>query len=1609
MPNYTLDWTNAGSNGTYTTASGSHTAGFDVTTNTSTSGQTASVRSGGSPSQEALWVSSLTEPVTTTISFDDPVQDLSFEIFDIDSAAGWDDKLTIIALDADGNQVTINFSDLDGLHSVAGGNELNADGSFNSGVETTGAEDSVTVSIPGPIVSLQFIFDNGESVANSGMFGVSDISFASAPDFTISGTAGDDTIDFGYLGDSEGDRVDNNDAADGSNDDIIEAGAGNDTVYAGLGDDSVHGHSGDDTIFGGSGNDTLTGGIGNDTIDGGTGDDSLYGQDGNDVLDGGDGQDSLYGGTGDDSLSGGIGNDTLSGGAGSDTMSGGDDRDTFTNITIGDDIDGNEGGDDNDTLDLTGAAPAGGSITIVFDAANPENGTVNFFDASNTLLGQATFQNIENIVGAPAPITTSIYDAIEYNGTLASSGDSLSIGAGELVEIDEPITVTQSAPGLISIGDTALIDGNVFTITAIESMNDTLDFQVDDGTGPTTVTHDAILIHLSDGTTTLDYIIPHDGADLENISSVTATAAPTSATVVADGRLDTDESVSLAAAPPTLDYTVSGTAGDDVIDLGYLGDPDGDQVDNNDAADGSNDDLIEAGAGNDYAYGGLGNDTIYGGDGNDSLFGNDGDDTIYGGAGVDTVEAGHGNDTFFGGAGDDRVNGDYGDDVLHGGSGDDFLRGSFGNDTLYSGNNEGDDYMWGGYNDDTFIIQNNFGNDTIDAEEEAEVDGDTLDLSAVTDDLRIDLSNPTEGNGSFTDGVSTATYIDIENIILSAGTDTLVLSDESGSDVVESFDAPIDNGDGTYTGNDQLDVTTLTRDAGTTPVTTNDVVVTDDGNGNAVLTFPGGENLTLIGVTPAELSTPASLEAIGIPGPSDGIVSGTAGDDFIFTGYTGDNDGDYIDNNDAHLPGEVGDDDIVQAGDGNDTVYASDGNDEAHGEAGNDTLFGGLGHDTLTGGIGEDELHGDAGNDNLDGGDGNDILDGGAGSDKLEGGDGNDDLQGGTGEDTLVGGTGNDNLSGGDGRDAVYGGAGDDTLYSGVGSDTLEGGEGDDTIVLDVVNWAEAYVPGSIEQIDGGEGGETAGDTLDASGLNYDLVVDMDGHIPGDGESGSLTNGGLEANFENIENILLGDGFDAVRNATGGVTIHGGGSRDIFYNSNSGGNTFIGGDDGDIFQNISVGDVLDGSEGGDDNDTLNLITSVPAGGHIEVNFDPSNPENGTVEFFDASGASLGTASFANMENITGLPLDYTVSGTDGNDVINASYHGDTDGDLIDNNDAADGSNDDLVEAGDGDDSISSGLGDDTVYGGAGNDGVSGGAGNDILYGEDGDDELAGGAGDDTLTGGAGEDVLSGGDDQDLFLGATAGDSVDGGEGGNDNDTLDLTGAGPLRVVYDATNAENGTVEFLDGVGAVTSTMTFQNIENVVPCFTPGTMITTPTGERPVESLRQGDRVITRDNGIQKIRWVGSKTLDRRALFADPKLRPIMLRKGALGHDLPERDMLLSPNHRVLVRNEKTNLYLDEQEVLASAKHLINNRTINRVYIPVVTYIHFMFEQHEVVLSNGSWSESFQPGDYALAGVGAEQRSEIFDLFPGLKESEGHKTFQSARRVLKEYETRLVMP
>ena len=167
------------------------------------------------------------------------------------------------------------------------------------------------------------------------------------------------------------------------------------------------------------------------------------------------------------------------------------------------------------------------------------------------------------------------------------------------------------------------------------------------------------------------------------------------------------------------------------------------------------------------------------------------------------------------------------------------------------------------------------------------------------------------------------------------------------------------------------------------------------------------------------------------------------------------------------------------------------------------------------------------------------------------------------------------------------------------------------------------------------------------------------------------------------------------------------------------------------------------------------------------------------------------------------------------------------------------------------------------------------------------------------------------------------------------------------------------------------------------CLTPGVSIATARGPRAIEDLRPGDRIVTRDNGLRDIVWTGARSYDFAELGRLTHLQPVLLAQGSLGAGLPERDMVVTPNQRILVACDRTMLTLEGHEAFVAAKHLENCRTIRPVPMLGVTFVHVMCDRHEVALANGCWCELFQPADRSLNGVGNAQRNELAEIFPAL--------------------------
>ncbi|QFT62164.1 Hint domain-containing protein [Roseivivax sp. THAF30] len=171
----------------------------------------------------------------------------------------------------------------------------------------------------------------------------------------------------------------------------------------------------------------------------------------------------------------------------------------------------------------------------------------------------------------------------------------------------------------------------------------------------------------------------------------------------------------------------------------------------------------------------------------------------------------------------------------------------------------------------------------------------------------------------------------------------------------------------------------------------------------------------------------------------------------------------------------------------------------------------------------------------------------------------------------------------------------------------------------------------------------------------------------------------------------------------------------------------------------------------------------------------------------------------------------------------------------------------------------------------------------------------------------------------------------------------------------------------------------------VICFTKGTRIAAENGSVRVEDLREGDRVQTKDNGLQEICWIGSRRMTGARLFALPKLRPVLIRAGALGVERPDDALLVSPQHRLLIKGAKALSLFNSDEVLVAASDLIDGQSIVAdTMAKEVTYIHLLLPQHEILFANGVESESFHPGETQLDTLDPGDRARLSQLIPSVE-------------------------
>ena len=576
-------------------------------------------------------------------------------------------------------------------------------------------------------------------------------------------------------------------------------------------------------------------------------------------------------------------------------------------------------------------------------------------------------------------------------------------------------------------------------------------------------------------------------------------------------------------------------------------------------------------------------------------------------------------------------------------------------------------------------------------------------------------------------------------------------------------------------------------------------------------------------------------------------------------------------------------------------------------------------------------------------------------------------------EGDIVDGSGN-SISAGDGDDRIEAGAGADKMVAGGGDDTVTGNGGNDRIYGDSSNDGGAPAPVdealNWSRIAGDNTDISAGATLNTGEMNVTVEFDDGGsNVPM-----------FEVETSDTVYTETGEPFDPQSSLYMFTDDNVATQASLDFTATPGSVM------SEEVQNVAfrINDI--DWEADDHLDIVTINAYNAAGDPVEVTITPDGGDtvSGNTVTADMTADSADEAGGSALVEIAGPVQSIDIIYENGNVGEQAIWISDL--------------HYSTIVPDDGDDDLIGGAGSDTIFGEGGNDTIDGGEGADNIAGGTGHDAITVDQGD-TVTGGSGDDTFTLQDADSTGSGAI---SVTGGEDGETvGDTLVLTpDVSKDDITYTNTDDDAGGLSgsFTMGDGPDSTVVTFSEIENII-CFTPGARILTETGEQPVETLQPGDRVVTRDNGIQQIRWIGRRSVPGHGRFAPVLIAPAALR-GA------RRPLLVSPQHRLLFEGYRAELLFGQSEVLVAARHLIDGHHVRSAPRGMVSYIHLMFDRHEIIFADGAATESFHAGETGIAAVSGSGREEMFALFPDLR-SDPRAHGGTVRPCLRAHEARLL--
>lgn len=230
---------------------------------------------------------------------------------------------------------------------------------------------------------------------------------------------------------------------------------------------------------------------------------------------------------------------------------------------------------------------------------------------------------------------------------------------------------------------------------------------------------------------------------------------------------------------------------------------------------------------------------------------------------------------------------------------------------------------------------------------------------------------------------------------------------------------------------------------------------------------------------------------------------------------------------------------------------------------------------------------------------------------------------------------------------------------------------------------------------------------------------------------------------------------------------------------------------------------------------------------------------------------------------------------------------------------------------------------------------------------------------------------------------TSGGSVPAALWGRQVAVIQVTVNGQLREYFFVLGEPPATEAQMNAISS--GAIPLSNVDPTPPpfCFAEGAEIATPRGPRRVEQLRAGDRVLTEDGRNVAVAWIGSSRYSREQAAREARLRPVHLHAHALGPGLPERELVLSPQHRIVVEGAACELLFGTERAFVVARHLPEPFASQPEPEAELVYYHLLLETHEILVANGLPAESFQPARRLIEALSDATRAALMTVLAAL--------------------------